>query len=484
MPKRKISDCTLMVADTYNYGGAVASLKKCLEKCEFDKVVFFTNIPIDLSKDGITVIQIPSLKGKDGYSHFILKEAYKHITTDFVLVVQHDSWILDETQFDERLYNYDYCGALWLEQDGLANGNGGFSFRSYALMYAVGTDELINATTPEDVALCRVYRRYLEKNYNLKWTPDDMCEQFSFELRCPAKPTFGFHSNFHQPYQKTVVVKRMAALGDVVRVEPVLRYFYDKGYRVVLDTLEQFKLLYINHYFKVHFLNNIDGRLLENATFINLDLSYETEPQENHLVTYFKYAGISKEDSIPYLGKPKLTVGFPLTKDAKLFKKYAVFHTDIRAQGGRNIYGIDWDKIAAFLIVKGYSLIHLGRGEHTPIKGAVEMNCTNENFLCYAVGGADLAIGIDSGITNIAVAFGVPAVVFFAGVKAEVIHYDLTNICAIDKGVCCDTPKCWHLDVGNTKGRECYINEQLPPCANFDTDFTLEKISHFIKDKQ
>lgn len=479
---QKLNNVTLICADTYYFGGAVASLKKCMAQCEFDRVIFFTNIPLKLP--GIEVIQIEELNGKDGYSHFMLKEAYKYITSDFVLVVQHDSWILDADQFDERLYDVDYCGGLWLENDGLANGNGGFSWRSYKLMKAVGEDELINATSPEDVALCRTYRRYLEKNYELVWADDEMCEQFSFELRCPARPTFGFHNYFHPPYQPTVLIKRTAAMGDIVMVEPVMRYFHDKGYRVVLDTLPQFHLLFLNHYFKVHKLDQIDQRLLKTAKIVNLDMAYESNPTQLHLKSYFEYAGISEEEYTPYLVTPKLSVGFQLVKETKLFEKYCILHVDNRPQPGRNIYGVNWELIVYYLQEKGYITIQVGRDDTATIPNATKMNCTNENFLSYVVGGADLMIGVDSGISHIASGFKVPSVILFGSVDPKVIHPDLSGkeIIHLHDEKVCDKPFCWGSVIG-TEGVECYIDKKSPPCTRFKTEQVIKAIDKITENE-
>lgn len=473
---RKIKNCTLIVADTYYYGAAVASIKKCMNQCEFERVIFFTNIPLKI--DGIEVIQIDELSGKDGYSHFMLKEAYKYIKSDFVLVAQHDAWILDANEFNEELYGVDYAGALWLENDGLANGNGGFSWRSRKLMEVVGKDDFINATTPEDVALCRVYRRYIEKNYGLIWASDELCEQFSYELRTPCAPTFGFHNFFHKPYQKTVVVIRKAAMGDVVQVEPVMKYFHDKGYRVVLDTLPQFHLLFLNHYYKVHKLEQVDQRLLNNAKFVNLDMSYESNPTELHLKTYFEYAGVPEEEYKDYIKNPQLNLGFSLNKDTKLFKKYCVLHVDNRPQPGRNIYGVVWEKVVEYLQEKGYTAIQVGRDDNAVIKNAIQINCTNENFLSYVVGGADLMIGIDSGISHIASGFKVPSIILFGSVDPKVIHADLSDKVVIhlhDKKVC-DKPFCWGSIIG-TEGIECYIDKKQPPCTKFKTEQLINAIN-------
>lgn len=449
-----------------------------MEQCEFDRVIFFTNIPIKL--DGIEIIQIDELEGKDGYSHFMLKEAYKYIHSKYVLVSQHDSWILDKDQFDERLYDIDYCGALWLETDGLANGNGGFSWRSKRLMEIVGQDDFINATSPEDVALCRVYRRYLEKNYDLIWASDEICEQFSFELACPTRPTFGFHNFFHKPYQPTVLIKRSGALGDVVHTEKIMQYFHDNGYRVVLDTLSHFHLLFINHYFKVHKSNEVDKRLLQTAKFVNLEMSYESIPKQLHLKSYFEYAGVEEKDYLPYLKNPKLQVGFALDKSTKIFKKYCCIHIDIRdIKQGRNIYGVDWSKMAEYLNSLGYIVVQLGRGEHEIIKGAIELNCTNENFLCYVVGGSDLFVGIDSGIAAIAVAFNVPSVIGFGSVNPEYIHADLSNIEVVTnhnkEKPFCPKPSCWHESV-TTQGQECVVDKNDPPCCHFKTEQFINAI--------
>jgi hypothetical protein len=149
---RRIKDCTLIAIDTLNPGAAIASLRKSMAQCEFDEVILYTNVDIKL--DGIRVAVINDIKSKDEYSEFILKQAWLAINTNYVLVSQHDSWVLNGDCFDERLYQYDYAGALWIEDDGLANGNGGLSWRSLRLMKIVAADDHINDTAPEDFAIC------------------------------------------------------------------------------------------------------------------------------------------------------------------------------------------------------------------------------------------------------------------------------------------------------------------------------------------
>jgi len=56
MSKLFIKNTVLVCADTYNYGGAVASLKKCMGQCEFEKVIYFTNIPLNI--EGVDLLLI------------------------------------------------------------------------------------------------------------------------------------------------------------------------------------------------------------------------------------------------------------------------------------------------------------------------------------------------------------------------------------------------------------------------------------------
>jgi hypothetical protein len=473
---RRIKDCTLIAIDTLSPGAAISSLRKSMAQCEFDEVILFTNI--DIRPDGIRVILIPEIKTKDQYSEFILKFAGQAINTDFVLVTQHDSWILNADCFDDRLYNYDYAGALWLENDGLANGNGGFSWRSKKLIDIVAMDDHINATAPEDVAVCRVYRRYLEKNYDLKWAPDDICEAFSFELRAPYQRTFGFHGFFHEPYRKMVVIKRLDAMGDAISVEPVLEYFHRKGYRVVLETLPQFETLFHNHYFPLLFPHQIDPRVLATAKYYDLTMSYESNPKQLHLESYYDFCEVPKEERI--IRNPKLN--FVATPEIKIFKqKYAVIHIDRRSQPHRNVEGVAWWKVTDYLKSKGYLVVQIGKNEAIELD-AIQMNTIAEPMLAYVISGCDIYIGVDSGPSHIAVATGRKCVLFFGSVFPWYIHADPTNIRAIhnhDERQSCRTPFCWHNSISTT-GQECIENKEEPPCCKFSSEQVINAINELI----
>lgn len=470
MQKVKLSRVSLVCIDCYSYGKAVNALQKSMEQNDFDKVLFFTDIPIEV--DGVEVINIPSIKSKEEYSYFCVKELWKYITTDYVLTCQWDGFTLRGDLFDSRLYDYDWCGSLWIESDGFANGNGGYSWKSKRLLDAVGNDEMIKATHPEDAQICRTYRPYLEKEYGLKWATDEICEGFAFELREPCKPTMGFHSYFHQPYRPTAILKRSAALGDILILEPVMRYYAMKGYNVVLDIPLPTFDLFPNHYFPIKHISQFDKGRIKPEKEINLDMAYEVKPRQNYLKSYFEFCGIKDYT----LTRPQL---FPLVDyRTKLFKKYAVIHIDVRETTHRNVFGVNWKSVKKHLEAYGYEVVQIGQGEHEPI--GLEINTASIAFLKFVIAGCDLFLGIDSAPLGIAMAYNKPCVGFFGSVNPEYIHPDMNGLEVIQQP--CVNQHCWHIE-GGTSGVPCVFDTVKPPCCIAETEQVTDAINRLHQPK-
>lgn len=494
---REIKNLTMIIADCSSIPQAIHSIKKSLSIIKPERVILFTSMNIP-STNEYEVILIEELKSKEDYSRWICRELYKHITTDYVWICQWDSWALDADAWDDDFLSIDYIGASWNERDGFSVGNGGGSIRSRRLMEAVANDPVIVATHPEDVQLCRTYRPHLEAKYGFKWASEELADKFSFEIKAPTQSTFTFHSFFHKPYQKTVVINRTGALGDVIMTEPLMHYYYKKGYRVVLKTLPQFYNIFAFHYFKIHHPDEIDQRLLKDAKYINLDLGYEITPERLHLESYYKNTGIEDGE----IRNPQLTLQFdPKDPNAKLFKKYCVIHLDRRLQPGRNAYGIDWTIIVRTLQGQGYQVIQIGQGEREVIEQTIQIQNTNELLLMRLIGGADLFIGCDSGPSNIAIAMNTPAIIFFGSVNPSYIIPDETNVIAISKhrkGKICSLPYCWSSKIGtegvecveingvkklqvqSKQGSECVETSDIPPCVQFSTEEVIEAINKMI----
>lgn len=467
-----LDNVTLICIDTKNYGRAVHAIKKSLEQITPARTIFLTDI--DISIEGVEVVKISPIHSKRQYSSFIIRELYKYFDTSHCILIQWDGYVICGDSWEEEFLEYDYIGAAWLYVDGRNVGNGGMSARSLKLQTILGTNDFIEITHPEDEVICRTYGGWLEKVHGIKIATEDVAERFSFELRSPIYNTFGFHGFFHESYKPTVVIKRYAAMGDIVQVEPILAYFYKKGYRVVLDTLPQFHNLFIQHYFKIHIKEQIDQRHLHDAKVYDLDFSYESKPKQLHLKTYFEFCEVPESEMI--IRNPVLNLNIPQNESTKLFKKYCVIHNPDRRQTSRNIQGsIRWAEVVAHLKSKGYDTIQLSGGED--IEGALRMNTASEPFLMWVLRDADLFLGIDSGPSNIAVSFGVPSIIFFGSVTPEYIYADLSNVEVIQYENVCRSPKCWS-SVSGCEGAECIEDEKHPPCVQFTTDQVITAINN------
>lgn len=469
--KKQLPSVTLVVADTYYYGEAIQSLKKSLNQIEPAKALFLTDMQMYNPNLPFEIVNIKKLDGRGAYSKFILKELNNYFDTDFVLVTQHDGWVLDGNAWDDEFFEYDYIGAPWLEVDGYNMGNGGFSLRSKKLQKILAEDDFIkHIHTNEDVAICRIYRGYLEEKYGIKYATDEIGDRFSFELREPIQSTFGFHGKFHNQYKPTIVVKRDAAGGDIIAVEPVLEYYYKKGYRVVIDAPLHFAILYASHHYPIAHISQLtDNRIV--PELIDLNMAYENRPKMNHLAAYYEAAGITDGE----MKSPKLNFhgGNPL------FKNFIVLHIDKRDQPYRNIYGVNWEKVVAQFNDMGYNVVQIGQMEHEEVKGAIQFNTPITTILPWLISGAQGFIGIDSFPSHIAVATGVKSMIFFGSVDADIIHPDLSNVYVMELIDVCDTPKCWH-NLVSTTGQDCVVNKELPPCSVFDTDKVIERVKEYF----
>lgn len=473
---RELPNVALICADCVNHGAAIAALRKSLEHIKPGAVFFFTDREFNLP--GIKTIVIEPLKSKRDYSKFILKDLAKYIWTDYVLIVQGDGYVICGDQWDDEFLNFDLLGAPWPYDHDRRIGNGGASLRSFKLLKAIAEDDFIDVLHPEDQSISIIYKFYLEEKYDIKFAPEELASKFSYELIEPTSKTFCFHGWHWPPFQETVVIKRTSSLGDVVMVQPVLEYFHEKGYRVVLDTLPQFFELFRNHFFPIHYKPHFNPNIPYKE--YNLDMSYESDPKKLHLKAYYEFCGIPESEQV--IRNPKLNV--VVDKSNTLFpQKYVVLHLDKRSQPGRNQYGIDWSTVVRHLNQKGYLVIQIGKGESEDIKGVVRMNTLAEPMMVYLLAGCEGMIAVDSGPANVAVALGKKLIVFHGAVNPDYIWPDRTNIRVItnhsDDNPVCNNVYCWSSTIG-CEGVPCYVDYEKPPCTRFSTHQVINAINELI----
>jgi hypothetical protein len=461
----QLPSVTMICVDTVNYGDAQLAILKSLEQISPAEVIFFTDV--EISSDKFETRLIPHLYSKDDYSKWMIKElGQQKFNTSHILVIQADGYVLDGGCWEDDFLQYDYIGAPWLYVDGRNVGNGGFSLRSVELHKVLAYDGFIQCYNNEDDVICRIYRGYLEESAFMNFAPDKVAHRFAYELHEPKQPTFGFHGKFHKPYVEPIVIKRTAALGDVVQVEPVLEYFHSKGHPVYLDTLPEFYTLFARHHFPVGDYSQFDKNVIKHRV-INLDHAYEVNPKQLHLKSYFECAGISDYT----LRNPKLN--FYIDENNKLFQKYVVIHIDDRETTHRNAYGVKWNKVREYLERTGHTVIQIGKNSSSD--AGIRFNTATMPMLMYLIAGAEFFIGVDSGPASIAIALGKKCVLLFGSVNPYFIHHDLRQSIALQSMCPIQKQNCWHESPGTT-GIPCAVNVDTPPCCIHDTEKVINSI--------
>lgn len=193
--RTEVESTTLIVADCANPDLALRALRLSMRDLRFAAVKLFTDR--DINAPDITVERIPTIASHAQYSRFIAKELLSHIDTEYVLVAQWDGYVINANTWTPEFLLYDYLGARWdhaqMREEAHHNvGNGGFSLRSRTLLEAL-QDPRIDDLNPEDSAICRRYRRYLEDRHGIVFATDDVADRFSFEHLLPEAAPFGFH---------------------------------------------------------------------------------------------------------------------------------------------------------------------------------------------------------------------------------------------------------------------------------------------------
>ncbi len=209
---------TLVAIDCAYPELAAAALARSAAQLPVARALLLTDVSIE--RDGIEVVQIPSIKSRAAYSQFALKELVNHISTDYALVVQWDGFIIDADSWADEFWNYDYIGAKWPHEFGdFRVGNGGFSLRSRRLLNALANPEFtLTHDENEDTAICIRFRELLETTYGIAFADERVADRFAFDVGRPLGPTLGFHGvfNFWQVLSNTEMVAFAHAAPDAI----------------------------------------------------------------------------------------------------------------------------------------------------------------------------------------------------------------------------------------------------------------------------
>lgn len=176
---------------------ACRALKYSTRSINFGEVILFTSE--EFACQGVSLYKIEKLSDLASYSRFIVKELFKYISTDFIISVQADGFIINPNLWRNEFLDYDYIGspwppdAPWCTQNRV--GNGGFSLRSRRFVELAA--QLDVDFKHEDVLLTNTCFDYFVSN-GCRFAPVEVAMKFSLESRIPEcnynlDNCFGFH---------------------------------------------------------------------------------------------------------------------------------------------------------------------------------------------------------------------------------------------------------------------------------------------------
>ncbi|MBI5420987.1 MAG: hypothetical protein HZA35_01600 [Parcubacteria group bacterium] len=173
-----LKNVTLLGLDCVDLDRLKVARDICVKDIEFGAVKLLSSIE---SSDN-NVIKIDKVDSIENYSEFMIKKLNDYIQTEFVLIFQHDGFVLSADNWQGEFLNYDYIGCPWIgyfkENPDHNVGNGGFSLRSKKLLEILANDEQIELGQPVDGLICRQYRDYLEKK-GVKFAPEEIAGIFA-----------------------------------------------------------------------------------------------------------------------------------------------------------------------------------------------------------------------------------------------------------------------------------------------------------------
>jgi hypothetical protein len=189
-----LPNVTLCSVETRTPSLAARAMAHSMRGARFADAVMFTDRDVgQLAIAGARHVSVGAISTMEEYSRFILHDLAAHISTDFVLVVQWDGFVLDPCAWRPAFLDYDFVGAPWhWLPPHLAVGNGGFSLRSLRLLHAMRDPDMV-IHHPEDVCIGQTNRQLLEQRYQIRFAPVELASAFSYETRDPPSRTFGFH---------------------------------------------------------------------------------------------------------------------------------------------------------------------------------------------------------------------------------------------------------------------------------------------------
>jgi len=189
-----LSSVSLVCVDS-NASQAAHAIRKTLEQVTPAEALLVTEegqrVPDGLPPfvRVITPFKEGELSSVAAYDEFIMRKLGSLVSTDYVLNIQWDGYVLNGSAWSDEFLKYDLVGAPWF-WDRMV-GNMGFSLLSRRLLLELANNEKYPIASPMDNNVCRVYKPQLEEA-GIKFAPYELAGKFSVENE-PYTGQFGWH---------------------------------------------------------------------------------------------------------------------------------------------------------------------------------------------------------------------------------------------------------------------------------------------------
>lgn len=204
-----IPDMTLVCVATTEVEKASMALRYSMLNINFEKVLLLSNyIPWNIGND-ICFRKIEKFKNVDEWGKFIIYDLYKFITTNYILLIHPDGFVVNPELWDKKFKDFDYIGAPWpppkdnfsyrtTKGEIIEVGNS-VSIRSKKLLKIPQKINLkwekYYGNFNEDGFLC-VHNKYLLESHGIKFAKKDLAYKFGIEnflKEFKSKRAFTFH---------------------------------------------------------------------------------------------------------------------------------------------------------------------------------------------------------------------------------------------------------------------------------------------------
>ena len=283
----------------------------------------------------------------------------------------------------------------------------------------------------------------------------------------------------------TIYLIRKRQLGDILWIDPIIRKLSSSYDKIIVHTKYNDLFLSMN-YKNVIFKQNlnlierifskIEKLLNTRFKYINLDDSYENNPNIHLLHAYQKKANLPLEIKYPIFNNFDKNIKTKLNINGKFF----ILHIESFSEKNyRNVYGVDWDVITNYINDLGYKVIQVGVSP-TEINNTIKVS-TKIYELISLIKESSYFIGIDSFPSHVAASIKIPSIIFFGAVNPEFRHFkSIFNGYLLSQE--CEFAGCYH-ESKSKKLVSCRIvgDSGIPKCSMHSNEYVKKYIDNLLQ---